>query len=51
MSSGTLLWLSLAALAMACFAAIGVHVLREFSRTQVREIFRDEIGCRGTKKL
>ncbi len=41
MTSMTLLWISLVALAMASFAAIGVHVLREFSRTQVREIFRE----------
>lgn len=40
MSSMILLVLSLAALAVAGFAAIGVHVLREFSRGQVREILR-----------
>jgi CBS domain containing-hemolysin-like protein len=40
MTSTTLLWLSLAALAVASFAALGVHVLREFSRSQLRELLR-----------
>ncbi len=42
MTSVTLFWLTLAALAVASFAAIGVHVLREFSRSQVREILREQ---------
>ncbi len=40
MTSMTLLWISLVALAAASFAAVGVHMLREFSRTQVRDIFQ-----------
>ena len=38
MTSATLLWLSVFALAVASFAAIGVYVLRDFSRSYLRDL-------------
>src|SRR5262245_42942875 len=36
----TLFWSSLSALAVACFAATGVHAFRDFSRAHLKELLR-----------
>ena len=41
MTSATLLWLSVFALAVASYAAIGVYVLRDFSRSHLRDLLRE----------
>ena len=41
MNSTELIWVGLAALAMACFAATAVQAFRDFSRAQLRELLRN----------
>ncbi len=40
MSNVTLIWLSLSTLALAGFAATAAHAFRDFSRSQLRDLFR-----------
>jgi CBS domain containing-hemolysin-like protein len=39
-TEATLIWVALAMLVVACFAATGVQSLRDFSRSKLRELFR-----------